>query len=104
MDVHHGIVDNDATRAIVCSLASPEDGINLAEAHERLQQLLGASYDTERWGKLLDSVHAEPGKPSLLTVEAAFELYRDSGGGAGASEAERQRNLQAYRRLAKQLF
>lgn len=51
-----------------------EDGINLAQAHERLRGLLGSRYDGEGWGKLLDNVHAEPGEEPRMSIDDAFEL------------------------------
>lgn len=52
-----------------------EGGIGLGEAHDLLSTLLGANYDAEAWGKLLDGVQAEPDEEPAFTIDRAFELY-----------------------------
>jgi hypothetical protein len=57
-----GIVDNVETRRIINALVADSGGINIAQAHEQLERLLGNQYDAERWGKLFNHVVCEPGR------------------------------------------
>jgi hypothetical protein len=69
-----GIVDNVETRRIINALVADSGGINIAQAHEQLERLLGNQYDAERWGKLFNHVVCEPGEVPVMTVEDAFQF------------------------------
>ena len=90
-----GIVDNPETRQIVESFVRTDGGIGLGEAHDRLQLLLGRRYDGAGWGKLLDSLHAEPGSEPLMTLQEAFEFFGQLGGGSNVGGPTENR----YRRI-----
>ncbi|KAF8426150.1 hypothetical protein L210DRAFT_3653000 [Boletus edulis BED1] len=94
---HRGIIDNAQTRVIVRSLAQTDGGINLAEAHTRLRQLLDSRYDETSWGRLLDRVHPEPGIDPRFTVDEAFK----SVGRRDGSEDTGDEGTQEYRSISR---